>query len=178
MTVELFKKALGDCKRADVSKCQSRTPYEIVQNSTFCVFDEKNEEPIRIVTGNDEYQLIVRNHNREKICVVKTDKCLFADDHKKCDCIIFNKNTIYLVEIKSSSPGAKSSKRQRAIIQLGDTIKLLLDNNIDLLKYQTKAIICFKEGKTRPTQPSLNTQRAVFFNEYKISLEEGNEIIF
>ena len=178
MNQERLKEVFGDCKRAGTSKCRLNSSYETVSLSNFFVFDDEDQEPVNILIDKGEAQLIVNNENKEDICLVKTDKCLFSDEHKKCDCILFSNNKVFLVEIKSSAPGNRGSKRREAVIQLGYTIQLLKDNSITLDAHETKAVICFKSGQIRPTQPSLNSQRAVFLEKHNISLEEGNEIIF
>lgn len=173
--IKTLKKAFDDCKRTETSQCLYKSSYEIVSFSTFFVFDDKNEQPIQIRQDGD-YQLIVRNQNKKEICVIKTDKCLFTDEHKKCDCILFNSKQFFLVEIKDAHD--RSSQRSKAVSQLQSTIDILLERNILLAKYETKAIICFKSGKTQPLRASFNTQRAIFFEKYKINLEEGNEVKF
>ncbi|NOT52127.1 MAG: hypothetical protein HOP10_12715 [Chitinophagaceae bacterium] len=176
-----LKNALGDCKRLDTSNCISGTSYEIITHRLFCVFDDRSEDqPVRVVKKREDHQLKVSNRNKEEneICVLKTDKCLFTQDHKKCDCILFNKYKCFFVEISETSNGRRNSKRNDAVEQLGYTINLLREYNIDLNGLETKAIICFKMGAIRPTQPSLNTKRALFLEQYKVSLEEGNHISF
>lgn len=170
-----LKHAFNDCKRVDTSACINKTSFEIISDGTFFIYDDKNEQPISITNG-DRYQLIVRNQKRQDICVVKSDKCLFTDEHKKCDCLLFNTKQFFLVEIKDGIN--RGGLRNTAVLQLKATIDILLESNIDLSKYETKAIICFKNGRTRPLQASFNTQREMFFESYKISLEEGNEVIF
>lgn len=176
MNPQILKDALGDCKRINTSTCLIKSSYEIISEPIFFVFDDKNEDPVQIVAEEDYFQLTVVNENNKEVCLVKTDKCLFTDEHKKCDCILFNQSKCFFVEIKDAK--TRSSKRRTAVSQLGCTIEVLRDNNIDFSGHETKAIICFKSGITRPTKPSLNTQRAVFLAKYRISLEEGNQIEF
>ena len=100
MTVASLKLALGDCRRLNNSKCALRTSYEMISDVMFYIFDEKDDEPVRILLAKGESQLTVINGSHEDICIVKTDKCLFTDEIKKCDCILFNSSKAYLVEIK------------------------------------------------------------------------------
>lgn len=142
--------------------------------------DDNNESthPVRIVNACDIHQLKVKNADKTDICLIKTDKCLFTDEHKKCDCILFNKNKFFLVEISECSTGNKGNKRDKAIKQLGDTIEMLQESGIDLSDYESTAIICFKSGKTRPIQTSFTTKQALFNEQYKIKLGETNFISF
>lgn len=174
-----LKNAFGDCQRVDSSICLEKTSYEITTSGYFFVMDDrKNEpdEPVKIVSDAYPYQLTVINNKKHEICLVKTDKCLFTDAHKKCDCILFGNNKFFMVEISES--GNKTSKRNDAVEQLSTTIEIMKRNNIDLSPYEIKAIICFKNGKTNPTQPSRNTRKEIFRDKYNASLEEGNEIEF
>lgn len=177
--IEKIKEVFGDCKRNQNSLCELKTSYEIISTSFFCVFDDirnESQEPVRIVDTSGDYQLRVKNVNRENICLIKTDKCLFTDNHKKCDCILISKDKCFLVEISEATN--RHRKRIDAVEQLSITIELLKDEGIDLTTFETKAIICFKSGKTKPTQTSFNTRQAIFNEKYKVQLEEGNFISF
>lgn len=179
--ISKFKEAFGDCKRIGTSTCADKTSYEIVTHRTIFVFDDRQTElPIKLFGKRENFQLTVNNRNQyeNEVCIVKTDKCLFTIAHKKCDCIIFNRKKFFLVEISEAGSSGRNKKRQDAVEQLITTIDLLNDHKFDLSGYERKAIICFKTGQIRPTQPSLNTKRAIFLETYNIDLEEGNEISF
>lgn len=169
-----FKAAFNDCK-CTTCECENKTAYEIVSYGTFFIYDEPNEQPVQI--GQEGvYQLLVRNQNKKGVCVIKVDKCLFTDEHKKCDCILFNNDSFFLVEIKDAKNKQKS--RCIAITQLASTLDILKENSVNCTKYNAKAVICFRLPKTRPIQTSFNTQRAIFFSTYKVDLFEGNEVVF
>lgn len=177
--VEKFINAVGNCKRSHTSKCILKSSYEIISDRFFFVFDDKDndpEEPVKIVGDKDDYQLRVQNQDKKEICLIKTDNCLFNDDHQKCDCILISKDACFLVEISESRN--RNGKRNDAVAQLSKTIEVLKDKEIDLSIFNSKAIICFKSKKTKPVQASFNTQRAVFLDQYHISLEEANMISF
>ncbi|MFT3679710.1 MAG: hypothetical protein QM791_05530 [Ferruginibacter sp.] len=173
-----LKEQIGDCKRKETSACKLKSPFEIVSSKIFFVFDDirdEKEQPAQIVNSGD-YQLTVRNSDQKDICFIKTDKCLLTDDNKKCDCILFSEDQFFMIEISESR--AKNAKRRDAIQQLGNTIEILRANKIDLKKYQTTAVICFKSGKNYPAEASLNTKRELFRSKYNVLLEEGNNIEF
>lgn len=179
--LESLQLTFGNCKRIDTSACLTKSSFEFISKRIFYLYDDRtNELPVRIVDKVADYQLTVSNRNKydNDICIVKTDKCLFTDRQKKCDCILFNKDKLFFVEISEAGSGNRSNKRRDAVEQLGDTIKVLKANNIDFSTHDTKAIICFKNGSIRPTQPSLNTMRAIFTELHNVSLEEGNAIEF
>lgn len=176
--IQTFKEALGDCKRVETSVCLHKTSYEVTSLGFFFIHDNRinPNEPVSIVGAHDNYQLRVKNPNKRNICLIKTDKCLISEDHKKCDCVLLSKDKCFLVEISETCE--RQRKRNEAIKQLGDTINLLRENGIDLSVYESTAIICFKSGKTRPIQASFTTKKAVFNEQYKIRLEEANFISF
>jgi len=178
MNEQDLRAAFGDCKRPASSLCPVNTSFEYPEGYSFYVYDNEDNQPISIVESSQDYHLTVRNHTNSPVCIVKTDKCLFTDEHKKCDCILFDAKNLFFVEMKNSAIGSRSANRKKAAIQLGDTIQLFENNNIDFKKHTAKAIICFKTNNTYPTQPSRNTLRAVFLEKYGVSLEEGNEIEF
>ena len=178
MNQTALKSAFGECTRAEVSKCRVASAYETTNLANFYVLDREGQEPVALLLEKGASQLEVKNGRGTSICLVKTDKCLFTDEHKKCDCILFNDAKIFLVEIKSGSLRTKSNKRRLAIVQLGDTVKLLQDKHLLPSPHDVRAVICFTGGQTRPIQPSLNSRRAYFLEDHHVSLEEGNMIEF
>ena len=174
--IDFLKKILGDCKRLETSKCQYKTSYIIIENKEFYICDCEHKEPVEIVGKHQYHQLDVVNKSDSQICMIKTDNCLFADDHKKCDCILFNKSKFYFVELSDSKN--RSRKRRSATMQLAETIKIFKNNGFDFSPYLTRAVICFRSRETYPTQASGNTNRARFLEEFNIDLEEGNKIEF
>jgi hypothetical protein len=171
----ILKELLGDCKHIASSTCTSKSSYECISLSSFYIFDNN---PVKVVDVNERYQLTVKNDANQEICLVKTDKCLFTNEHKKCDCILFSQNKAFFIEISNSSAGQRGKKRKDAVEQLSATIDKLRENNIDLSSYNSKAIICFEREHKYPAQPSKNTQKAIFQEKYNTDLEEGNEIAF
>ncbi|MBL7696133.1 MAG: hypothetical protein JNK91_14885 [Ferruginibacter sp.] len=178
--IESIKRAFGDCKRAGSSSCGYKSSYEVTTLGFFCIYDNTHDEdsgdPVKIVPSVENHQLRVKNDDQKPICLIKTDKCLFTDEHKKCDCIILSNDQCFFVEISDSTN--RHRKRNDAVEQLSTTIDILNERGINLSNYQKRAIICFKSGKTRPTQTSFNTKQALFNDKYKIRLEEGNFIVF
>ncbi len=180
MMLDILKLQFGDCKFVRNSQCLSKSSYINTANTEFYIYDPPNEDqqPIRIVETGDDYQLIVNNYSNEEISIVKTDKCLFPNNVLICDCILFNNNKFYLVEIKSSGKSTRSQQRHRAVEQLGATIESLTNNAVPLSRLDCKAVICFKLINEHPIQAARLSKRAEFLAKYKISLEEGNKIEF
>lgn len=178
--LDSIKNALGECKYSHRTVCQSNSSYERVNDEVFQVFDpiDEDERPCRIVYNESTAQLLVTNTSGESIDFIKLDHCLIDTNERKCDCILMNSSKLFLIEIKNSASGSRSTKRREAVNQLGNTIDLLKRNSIQISERIVKAIICFKHSTTRPTQPSMNTKKAFFLEEYGVYLEEGNSIEF
>lgn len=176
-----LKANCGDCKRLGTSKCATHTSYEYIESEQFFICDATeldNDQPVSVVAADKFYQLTVNNDSGAGIFLVKTDKCLFTDEVSKCDCILFNDKKCFFVEIKTSSPGGRGNKRQKAVVQLATTIELIINSGIDLAPLELKAIICFKRNDIYPVRASFNTQRAAFMEKYGVSLDEGNLLSF
>lgn len=181
MILQKIKDAFGDCKylaTPNCDNCEVKSSYQDVDLPEFYVFDSKEVEPVQLAEKADDYQLAVKNNTEERVVLIKLDNCLLTNETKKCDCVLLNSKKCFFVEIKDSSSGARSSNRRKAVEQLGITIELFKDNEIDISKHDAKAVICFKNSNTRPTQASNNAKKAVFLASYNIDLVEGNEIIF
>ena len=178
MMKDILKEKFGDCKFQDVKPCDGS--YINVSDTSFYIFDPPNElnEPIRLVTDDKEHQLIVGNTTDEQICIVRTDKCLLTDAISKCDCLLFHTSKFYFVEIKSVGIKSRSEQRHVAVNQLGATVELLQNANIDFSAFDTRAVICFKSLSEYPVNASKLTMRAIFREKYSIDLVEGNKIEF
>lgn len=176
MIVNNIKSALGNCKFAQRCTCEHKTPYVSTNKATFFIHDPAEKQPVVVHFNNGPYEMIVYNNNKSEVTVIKTDNCLLSEDTQKCDCIVLNDTTMYLVEIKDAKD--RATARNNAISQLEATIEVLIANGIQVGKIGAKAIICFKQGKTKPTNASQNSKAAIFRSKYKVSLEEGNAIFF
>lgn len=177
-----IRTCLGDCKNLDFSICLEKTPYLIIRDSIFYVFDDNKEKerPVRVVGEFDDFQLTVVNSSERdgEICLIKNDSCLvITREEKKCDCIIFNKEKLYFIEITEAHN--RKAKRRKAVKQLGATIKHFNDRNVDLSEMHLTAIICFKhEAQTRIPNIGFKRRKDDFEETYKIDLVEVNSITF
>ena len=170
----------GGCKNA-LCNCNIKEPFEEHTATTFYVYDEEggtSQQPVRVVSNEQSFQLTVNNPANKTIVLGKLDKCLFDDSLSKCDCMLYDNEQLFFVEIKSSSLGSKGSKRRKAVEQLKQTILLFRSNGIAADGLKTMALICFKTKEPRIVQPSRNTASAFFLSEMGVRLEEGNSIDF
>jgi hypothetical protein len=179
----LLETALGNCKFQHLCTCNTKHSFEETNEAVFYVYDEEggqNQNPSRIVNGEEDFQLTIHNENKKNICFVKTDKCLVVEEKglQKCDCLVFDDKQFFFVEIKTCKSGKRAERRREVIPQLKSTIDLLLENKIDLKEFKTTALICFKTTFPRIIQASQKTAAAIFKENYNIDLAEGNEIVF
>jgi len=168
----------GNCKFQHKCLCTIKSSFEFTEEHQLYIYDEKDsEQPVRIVASNEDLQLTVNNQNGKLICLTKTDNCLLTDDTRKCDCILFDDEKLFFVEIKSVSKSGRNKSRKSAIEQLAITVNLL-KARIDISAFTVTAIICFKSFEPRIINASANTARAEFLENYKVRLEEMNFIEF
>jgi len=176
--VQLFKNKLGECKKLETSDCLHKTSFEITNLPIFYIFENREgNSPVKMVTGKP-YQLTVINKKNQDICLIKTDRCLFTDENQKCDCILFNKTTLFFVEISESKGKKRRGKRADAYLQIEATYNSLKNNLIDLSKFQLNGRICFMHEGMAVTRASENAKKAYFNDILKIYVTEGNGIDF
>lgn len=172
--------SFGNCKFSHNCICLFKDSFEASSETIFYVYDEggDSQQPVKIVSKNEKFQLTVNNETNKQVCLTKTDKCLFTDETSKCDCLLFDDVQLYFIEIKSCSSGSRSNRRRTASNQLRQTIEHFRLNNIDFSKYKATALICFKSVEPKIIQASRNSASAIFKEQYGVLLEEGNVINF
>ena len=170
--------AFGNCKYPTKCTCSSKDSFETTTQKEFFIIDEEGEVPVRIVSEKGNSHLTVKNELGKEICLVKTDNCLLREETKVCDCILFDDKQLVLAELKASNSGTRPVKRKKAKEQLIATIQLLQSKGIDIKSYRTVALICFKSHEPRIINTADNSQRANFFQDYKVHLEEKNVFSF
>jgi hypothetical protein len=170
--------AFGNCKYPKTCTCNIKDSFEVTSQKQFFIIDEEGEVPVRIVSEKGRSHLSIQNEFGKEICLVKTDNCLLMEETKVCDCILFDDKQLVLAELKASNSGTRPVKRKKAREQLIATIELLQSKGIDVKNYRTVALICFKSHEPRIINSADNTQRANFFQNYKVHLEEKNVLSF
>jgi hypothetical protein len=180
--IQQIKHSLGDCKFTDKCICTNKTSYEEYNETQIFVYDDELVQnlPVRTVSIGEQHQLEISNPNAKTVTLIKNDNCLSASIKgvRKCDCIITDNAKLYFVEIKSVKAKRRSDARKEAIEQLIMTIEYFRDNNISLDTNNTFAIICFKTPKKYPISAANNSAVALFYQQYKVILEEKNLLIF
>ncbi|MBV7529690.1 hypothetical protein [Chitinophaga sp. sic0106] len=174
----LLKSCYGDCKHLAISNCSLKSSYHTLTTPKFYVYYADDNQPVQIVEENEDHQLVVSNPACAEVGFIKTDKCLFADNVQKCDCVLYSTTKLFFVEIKWSSAGGRNAKRIKAVEQLAATIESFQESGVDCKDYEAGAIICFKRKDVYPTRASSNSQKAIFLEKYGVRLEEGNVIEF
>jgi len=172
--------AFGNCQYPHKCICDECNSFQLVTEPILYLLDEggSSEHPVQIVQQEQDFQLTVNNFMQKEICLTKLDKCLIANEISKCECLLFDTSKLFFVEIKSSSTGGRGKRRKKAIEQLGNTVRLLREKNINIGAFDAKAIICFKNVEPRITNSAANTAKVIFNQEFGIELEERNYIDF
>ncbi len=177
---DLITQTFGGCKNG-LCNCKIKHPFEEHTASTFYVYDEGGgtlQQPVRVVSKENTFQLTVNNPTNKAIILGKLDKCLFDDTLSKCDCMLYDNEQLFFVEIKSSSVGSRGNKRRKAAGQLKQTIQYFRDSGSLFEGFKVIALICFKANEPRIIQPSRNSESAFFLLEMGVRLQEGNSIVF
>jgi hypothetical protein len=170
-----------DCKSPEC-QCDSKTPFESIAEREFYVYDpgsddNKSTEPCKIVFLDKDHLTVVNGGN-SPVIFVKTDKCLIPENVSKCDCVLFNQEKMFFVEIKKSNSAERGKQRNKAIKQLEATITWFRENGPDPDKFESFAFICFKSKTKRTTQSSFYDKQVDFQRKTNVRLEEANEISF
>lgn len=136
------------------------------------IYDCEKEKRCYICEKDGHFQVL--NLKRKEVGFVAVDKCLFFDDDefKKCDCIVFDSETICFIEIKECKPKRRKGHKKSAEKQLKSTIEVFKSKlNIDK---KIEAYLCVGCSATRPsrTASSKNAQ-AEFLMQLNTILFDG-----
>lgn len=176
MTIAALKNAFGDCCMLS-SNCEVKSSYEVYNISTLFIKDQGPQLPV-IICDKSECELTVIKKSNDPIHLVKMDSCLIPHSESKCDCILFNTSKLFLIELKTSCVKQRKDARKDAVTQLTNTLELLRRRGVPLSQNDVQAIICFRSDKTYPVMASRNAMRAKMYEDYRVWLNEGNEVIF
>jgi len=145
---------------------------ETLLDEKFEIYDCEEEKRCYICETDGHFQVL--NPNKKEVSFLAVDKCLFFDDDtfQKCDCIVFDSETICFIEIKECKPKRRKGHKKSAEKQLKSTIeifktKLTIDKKIE-------AYLCVGCSATRPsrTASSKNAQ-AEFLMQLNTMLFDG-----
>lgn len=141
-------------------------------NKSFEIYDCEEEKRCYICKQDGHFQVL--NRDSKNIGFIAIDKCLFFDDDefKKCDCIVFDEDTICFIEIKDCKPKRRKGHKKNAEKQLKSTIQIFQDK-ITIDK-KIEAYLCVGCSSTRPsrTASSKNAQ-AEFMRDFNAHLLDG-----
>ena len=145
---------------------------EIISKSQFEIYDCEEEKRCYICEKDGHFQVL--NANKKEIGFLAVDKCLFfdSDEFKKCDCIIFDEETICFIEIKDCKPKRRKGHKKNAEKQLKATIEafqksMKLDKKIE-------AYLCVGCSPTRPSRSASSKKaQAEFLIKFNTLLFDG-----
>ena len=149
---------------------------DIVTKKEFEIYDCEEEKRCYIATEYGQFKVI--NILEKEISFLAIDKCLFFDNDKfkKCDCLIFDKETICFIEIKACKFKQRKSNKKTAISQLKSTIEIFR-KEFDIDK-KIEAYLCIGMNPENPPRASSSDMILEFEEELDTKLLEGCQKAF
>ena len=144
---------------------------ESLREKEFEIYDREEEKRCYISTEYGQFKVI--NDSEKEITFLAIDKCLFfdSDTFKKCDCVVFDSNTICFVEIKACKFKQRKSNKKTAISQLKSTIEIFR-KEFDMDK-KIEAYLCIGMNPQHPPRASTSDKILEFEEELDTQLLEG-----
>lgn len=144
---------------------------EILTQKEFEIYDCEEEKRCYIATEYGQFKVV--NSLEKEITFVAIDKCLFfdSDRFKKCDCVVFDKDTICFVEIKACKFKQRKSNKKTAISQLKSTIEIFREK-FDIEK-KVEAYLCIGMNPEHPPRASTSDKILEFEEELDTQLFDG-----
>lgn len=158
-------------------KCLESTILE-----TFEIYDHPLDQRCYI-DGLFDKEFEVINKNGDKIFFVAMDACLFSStDGSRCDCIVFNKDTICFIELKKCKKKNLSTNQNSAEKQLKATLDFFHQHNL-IKEKKIEAYICVNCRRTGNPLSSLPKVRGmekvdIFLAKYKTKLIYSCQKVF
>jgi len=149
---------------------------DIVTKKEFEIYDCEEEKRCYIATEYGQFKVI--NSLEKEISFLAIDKCLFFDNDKfkKCDCLLFDKDTICFIEIKACKFKQRKSNKKTAISQLKSTIEIFR-KEFDIDK-KIEAYLCIGMNPENPPRASSSDMILEFEEELDTKLLEGCQKAF
>lgn len=149
---------------------------DIVTKKEFEIYDCEEEKRCYIATEYGQFKVI--NSLEKEISFLAIDKCLFFDNDKfkKCDCLLFDKDTICFIEIKACKFKQRKSNKKTAISQLKSTIEIFR-KEFDIDK-KIEAYLCIGMNPENPPRASSSDRILEFEEELDTKLLEGCQKAF
>jgi len=144
---------------------------ETLSDKEFEIYDCEEEKRCYIATEYGQFKVI--NNLEKEITFLAIDKCLFFDNDKfkKCDCLVFDEDTICFVEIKACKFKQRKSNKKTARNQLKSTIEIFRKQfNIDK---KMEAYLCIGMNPNTPSSASKSNKIYEFEDELDTRLFEG-----
>ena len=101
--------------KAIFSQIEANGCIETILEKEFEIYDCEEEKRCYIATEYGQFRVI--NSVEKEITFLAIDKCLFfdSDRFKKCDCAIFDNDTLCFIEIKACKFKQRKSNKKTAI---------------------------------------------------------------
>lgn len=149
--------------------------YKILENSIYYL-EEVKDSTTQFKSEEEYWNLCLENDNLKEILLLENEHSIMKnEDSKKCDWVLFENDTLYLIESKDVKPRNRRKERNDAAKQLIATIEFY-KSKIDLDSISIFSQICF-QSKSRVIKAG-DQARKVLFKQYNSEFSEGNLIKF
>lgn len=139
---------------------------EVISLTNFFIQDGEDNKPVYIVDNNGEFQII--NNDKKDLTFIAIDSCIYnSEDDKRCDCAIYDDNTLCFIELKNCKRTAWKSHRENAEKQLEKTINnfksqsIIKDKNLEAYMCCT----CIIDNKFTKIKKASNKSEVITYFE-------------
>ena len=162
--------------KAIYPQIEANNCLDTLTKKEFEIYDCEEEKRCYIATEYGQFKVI--NSLEKEISFLAIDKCLFFDNDKfkKCDCLVFDKETICFIEIKACKFKQRKSNKKTAISQLKSTIEIFR-KEFDIDK-KIEAYLCIGMNPENPPRASNSDRILEFEEELDTKLLEGCQKTF
>ena len=150
---------------------ESNSCIKTISSKEFDIYDCEEEKRCYIATEYGQFRVI--NSLEKEITFLAIDKCLFfdSDRFKKCDCVVFDNDTICFIEIKACKFKQRKYNKKTAISQLKSTIEIFR-KELDIDK-KIEAYLCIGMNPENPPRASTSDRILEFEEELDTKLFDG-----
>ena len=138
--------------RTAFSNIKTNNCMEVLTQKEFEIYDCEEEKRCYIATEYGQFKVI--NSLEKDITFLEIDKCIFfdSDKFKKCDCVIFDEDTICFIEIKDCKLKQRKTNKKTAINQIKSTLEIFRDK-LEINK-KIEAYLCIGMNPAHPPRAS------------------------
>ncbi len=139
-------------------------------------FKDARKNNVVFSDDTDIVGLFINNVTRKNVWLLSGDQCFFDDDEPtRCDCLVFNDNTLCFVELKLNigKTRKRADQMREAREQLKETIRFFKSHSSSdsprMFRFVLKAYVVLKPSIAFPTFPKAKATRQAVFEKFRES---------